>query len=267
MLRDAVDAAYRQLGLGGGAPGERRAATLKDMVQQLGQLPLLFSPGARWSYSMATDVVGHLVELISGQRFDEFLRARIFEPLGMRDTGFTVPDGGGKRLAANYRVEPDRSVALADDPATSPFLEPQTFFGGGGGLVSTIEDYRRFCQMLLGGGQYEGTRLISRKTIELMTRNHLPGGSDLAALATGSFSESTYDGVGFGLGFAVLLDLAKRRLHGSLGEYYWGGLASTAFWIDPAEDLLVVFLTQLIPSSTYDFRGQLRSLVYSAIVD
>jgi CubicO group peptidase (beta-lactamase class C family) len=158
-------------------------------------------------------------------------------------------------------------VALADDPATSPFLEPQTFFGGGGGLVSTIEDYRRFCQMLLGGGQYEGTRLISRKTIELMTRNHLPGGSDLAALATGSFSESTYDGVGFGLGFAVLLDLAKRRLHGSLGEYYWGGLASTAFWIDPAEDVLVVFLTQLIPSSTYDFRGQLRSLVYSAIVD
>jgi CubicO group peptidase (beta-lactamase class C family) len=267
MLRDAVDAAYRHLGISGGVPGERRPSTLKEMVQLLSRVPLLFSPGTRWSYSMATDVVGYLVEVFSGQRFDEFLRARIFQPLGMRDTGFTVPNGGGKRLAANYRLEPDRTLVVADDPANSPFLEPQTFFGGGGGLVSTAEDYRRFCQMLLSGGHYEGTRLISRKTIEVMTRNHLPGGSDLAPLATGSFSESTYEGVGFGLGFAVLLDVAKRRLLGSVGEYYWGGAASTAFWIDPAEDLLVVFLTQLMPSSTYDFRGQLRNLVYGAITD
>lgn len=267
MLRDAVDAAYRQLGISGAAPGDPKPATLQEMVDKLARVPLLFSPGTRWNYSVATDVVGHLVEVISGQRFDAFLRARILEPLGMRDTGFSVPAGAGERFAANYRRGADGTLALDDDPLTSPYGQAPTFLSGGGGLVSTAEDYRRFCQMLLDGGEYDGARLIGPKTIELMTENHLPGGSDLAPLATGSFSESTFDGVGFGLGFAVCVDPAKRGLHGSLGEYYWGGAASTAFWIDPVEDLLVIFLAQLMPSTTYDFRGQLRSLVYSAIVD
>jgi CubicO group peptidase (beta-lactamase class C family) len=267
MLRDAVDAAYRQIGVSGAAPGDARPATLQEMVDKLARLPLIFSPGTRWNYSVATDIVGYLVEVISGQRLDAFLHARILEPLGMRDTGFQVAAAAGERFAANYRREADGTLTVADDPVTSEYRKAPTFLSGGGGLVSTAEDYRRFCQMMLNGGRYNGARLIGRKTIELMTQNHLPEGSDLAALATGTFSESTYDGVGFGLGFAVVVDVAKRGLHGSLGEYYWGGAASTAFWIDPAEDLLVVFLAQLMPSSTYDFRGQLRSLVYSAIVD
>jgi CubicO group peptidase (beta-lactamase class C family) len=263
----SVDAAYRSVGISGGVPGEDRPSTLKDMATKLAGMPLLFSPGTRWNYSVSTDIVGYLVELISGQPFDEFLRARIFEPLGMHQTGFSVPDGEADRFAANYRRTAKSLLRLEDDPQTSAYLGPQTFFSGGGGLVSTAEDYRRFCQMLLSGGEFAGQRLISRKTLELMTQNYLPGGQDLAGVAMGSFSETTNEGVGFGLGFAVVLDLAKRQTHGSLGEYYWGGAASTAFWIDPKEDLFAIFLTQLMPSTTYNFRGQLRSLVYAAIVD
>ena len=267
VQHDSVDAAYRRLRISGGVPGEDRPSTLQDMVEKLADVPLLFSPGTRWNYSISTDIVGYLVQVISGQRFDEFLRQRIFEPLGMLETGFSVPKGGVERFAANYRRGPKQLLGLEDDPASSPYLAEQTFFSGGGGLVSTAEDYRRFCQMLLQGGEYEGARIVGRKTLELMTQNYLPGGQDLAAVAMGSFSETTNEGIGFGLGFAVVLDLAKRQTHGSLGEYYWGGAASTAFWIDPAEDLFVIFLTQLMPSTTYNFRAQLRSLVYAAIVD
>jgi CubicO group peptidase (beta-lactamase class C family) len=267
MFHDAVDAAYRKTGVSGGIPGESRPTTLKDMADKLAGLPLLFSPGTRWNYSVSTDMVGYLVEVISGKPFDVFLRERIFEPLGMRQTDFSVPEGSSERFAANYRRDPARGLIVEDDPEVSPYLQPQTFFSGGGGLVSTAEDYRRFCQMLLNGGHYESKRLLGRKTIELMTSNHLPEGKDLGGLATGTFSETSYDGVGFGLGFAVLLDAAKRQSHGSRGEYYWGGAASTAFWIDPAEELVVIFLTQLMPSTVYNFRGELRSLVYSAIID
>jgi CubicO group peptidase (beta-lactamase class C family) len=263
---DAIDSAYRRVGIGGVIPGEARPTTLADMVDKLSSVPLLFSPGTQWNYSVSTDVLGHLVEIISGKSFDRFLRERIFDPLGMRHTDFRVPPGCGERFAANYRREGDKLV-LQDDPMDSQYLPEQTFFSGGGGLVSTAEDYRRFCQMLLNGGQFDGKRILGKKTIELMTMNHLPGNQDLSSLATGSFAETTYDGVGFGLGFAVLIDVAKRQGHGSLGEYYWGGAASTAFWIDPVEDLIAIFLTQLMPSTAYNFRGQLRSLVYSAIVD
>lgn len=267
MFHDAVDAAYRRIGISGGVPGEDRPTTLADMVQKLAKMPLLFSPGTRWNYSLSTDVLGYLVERISGERFDEYLRKHIFEPLGMRDTGFRVPDQQVPRFAANYRRQADKRLTLEDDPETSPYLQPQTFFSGGGGLVSTAEDYRRFCQMLLNGGAYEDVRLVSRKTLELMVQNYLPGGGDLAQCSTGTFSETTNDGVGFGLGFAVVLDLARRQGHGSRGEFYWGGAASTAFWVDPEEDLFAIFLTQLMPSTTYNFRGQLRSLVYAAIDD
>jgi CubicO group peptidase (beta-lactamase class C family) len=265
VFHDAVDAAYRRLKISGGTPGEERPTTLQDMVEKLAKMPLLFSPGTRWNYSVSTDVLGYLVEKISGERFDDFLRKHIFEPLGMRDTGFRLPDGQVARFSANYRRSAEKRLVLEDDPESSPYLPLQTFFSGGGGLVSTAEDYSRFCQMLLNGGIHDGARIVSRKTLELMVQNYLPGGCDLASCATGSFSETTNDGIGFGLGFAVVLDLAKRQGHGSLGEFYWGGAASTAFWVDPEEDLFAIFLTQLMPSSTYNFRGQLRSLVYAAI--
>jgi CubicO group peptidase (beta-lactamase class C family) len=153
-----------------------------------------------------------------------------------------------------------------DDPHASHYRHEPRLLGGGGGLVSTARDYLRFCRMLLGGGELDGARLLSRKTIELMTRNHLPGGRDLTDCSIGMFSEVEQAGTGFGLGFSVLLD-PVRAGGGSAGSYAWGGAASTIFWIDPAEDLIVVFMTQLFPSRTFDFRGQLRSIVYGALAD
>lgn len=269
MNRTNVDAAYRKVGIGGatvGPGGEARPGKLADMVEQLAELPLEFSPGTRWNYSVSTDVLGYLVEVISGQPFDEFLRERIFEPLGMVDTGFSVPPDKVDRFAANYGRGRDKRLVLADDPATSSYLREPTYLSGGGGLTSTATDYWRFCQMLLNGGELEGHRVLGRKTIELMTMNHLPGGQDLTQLSVGAFSETTNEGVGFGLGFAMTLDPTLNG-GGSAGEYYWGGAASTIFWNDPQEDLTVVFLTQLMPSATFNFRGQLKQLVYSAIID
>ena len=259
--RTNVDAAYRELGVGD------RDSSLQEMVDTLAGLPLEFSPGERWNYSVSTDVCGYLVEVLSGQPFDRFLAERIFAPLGMTDTGFHVPADQIERFAANYERGPDKALRLLDDPRASPYLEPPRLFSGGGGLVSTAADYLRFCQMLLGGGELDGARILGPRTLDLMTTNHLPEGLDLSSLASGSFSETTYDGVGFGLGFAVFLDQARAQAVGSPGEFYWGGAASTIFWVDPLEDLAVVFLVQLMPSGTFDFRGQLRSIVYGAIVD
>jgi CubicO group peptidase (beta-lactamase class C family) len=204
--------------------------------------------------------------VISGQPFDQFLRERIFEPLGMVDSGFSVPPDKVDRFAANYGRGRDKRLVRIDDPASSSYLSEPTYLSGGGGLVSTASDYWRFCQMLLNGGELEGHRILGRKTIELMTMNHLPDGQDLANLSVGAFSETTYEGVGFGLGFAMTLDPTLTG-GGSAGEYYWGGAASTIFWNDPLEDLTAIFLTQLMPSATFNFRGQLKQLVYSAIVD
>ena len=261
LERTNVDAAYRKLGVGG------PAGTLRDMIDQLAELPLEFSPGTRWNYSVSTDVLGYLVEVLSGRSFDRFLEERIFAPLGMTDTAFAVPDDKADRLAASYRRAPDKSLELVEAADASPYRRPRTFFSGGGGLVSTASDYLRFAQMLLNGGVLDGERVLGPRTLALMTQNHLPGAQDLAALATGAFSETTYDGTGFGLGFWVLLDQARAQSVSSPGEFGWGGMASTVFWVDPAEDLIVLFLTQLTPSGTFDFRGQLRSIVYGAIVD
>ena len=259
-----VDHAYRKLGIGnlGRYPG-----SLADMCEKLARVPLEFSPGTAWNYSVATDVCGHLVELISGEPFDEYLRRHVFEPLGMEDTGFSVPPEKAERLAACYERGPDKKLRLLDDPATSPYLEKPAFLSGGGGLVSTAADYLRFCRMLHGRGELEGARILGRKTLELMTRNHLPDGQDLQERAMGGFSETPYAGVGFGLGFSVEIDCAKSALVGSEGEFAWGGAASTAFWIDPSEELIVIFLTQFMPSRTFNFRGQLKSIVYGAIAD
>ena len=185
----------------------------------------------------------------------------------MADTGFFVPEDRVDRFAACYERNRKKELRLQDDPQTSRYLRPPRFLSGGSGLVSTAADYLRFCRMLLAGGELDGTRLLGRVTIELMTANHLPDGCDLTSMATSAFSETTYEGVGFGLGFSVTLDPVRAQLVGSTGEYAWGGAASTAFWIDPAEDLIVIFLTQFLPSRVFNFRGQLKTIVYSAIVD
>lgn len=254
-----VAAAYQQLKI--------REGTLKDMVQKVARLPLEFSPGTKWNYGISTDVCGYLVEVISDMRFDEYLRTQIFEPLGMVDTAFYVPPEKAHRLAANYTRDASKKLQLVDDPAQSPYLKPPTFLSGAGGLVSTVADYYRFCQMLLNRGELDGVRILSPKIIKYMTMNHLPGNQDLTNLSISLFSETANEGVGFGLGFAVVIDLIKSQQIGSIGEYYWGGAASTIFWIDPSEDLIVIFLTQLMPSNTFNFRGQLKSIVYSSIID
>jgi CubicO group peptidase (beta-lactamase class C family) len=264
MYQNNVDAAYRKLDIG-------RSGTLKSMIEELASLPLLFSPGSAWSYSVSTDVCGYLCEVISGKPFDEFLQERIFDPLGMRETGFSVPPERRKRFAACYERRRDKTLRLQDDPGNSPYLEKRSFLSGGGGLVSTAADYLSFCEMLQGGGVRAGSdesaRILSPRTLELMTQNHLPGGQDLTGVARGRFSESPYEGVGFGLGFSVQLDPVRSQNLGSAGEFAWGGAASTAFWVDPKEELSVLFFTQLMPSATFNFRGQLKQLVYSSIVD
>jgi CubicO group peptidase (beta-lactamase class C family) len=258
-----VDAAYRTLGIG----GEKSGATLRDMAEKLAAVPLEFSPGTAWNYSVSTDMVGHLVEIISGQPLDVFLRERIFAPLGMDDTFFQVPEAKLPRFAANYARRRDRSLKLEDDPQDSPYGREVTFFSGGGGLVSTGTDYLRFCQMLLNGGELGGARILGRKTIELMTQNHLPDGRDLASCSIGLFGETPFEGQGFGLGFSVREDPVKGQVMSSRGTFAWGGAASTIFWIDPAEELIVIFMTQLMPSRTFDFRGQIERIVYPALID
>jgi CubicO group peptidase (beta-lactamase class C family) len=258
-----------------GNPGERRTApaiqrgpTLEALVERLAGEPLRFHPGTHWLYSFGTDVCARLVEINSGQGFDDYLQAQIFDPLGMVDTGFFVPDGSLERFAANYGRNSQKELVIIDDPEESSYREPPTFLSGGGGLVSTAPDYLRFCQMLANGGELDGRRILGRKTIELMTVNHLPGGGHMSQFALpGGFGETRFEGMGFGLTMAVGLGPAATGVIGSAGEYMWGGAASTAFWVDPSEDLVVVFMTQFMPSATFNFRSQLRTLVYPAIVD
>ncbi len=241
--------------------------TLESVTELLGEHPLKFEPGSRWNYGISTDVVARLVEILSGLRFDEYLQREIFDPLGMVDTGFFVPEDSHDRLAACYRFQPAQPPRLMRGQYARGVLHPRAYLSGAGGLVSTSRDYGAFCHMLANGGHVEGRRIVGRKTLELMTVNHLPGGATLQDLAIGGFGEAGYEGTGFGLGFAVGLGPAATALPGSPGEYYWGGSASTTFWVDPAEDLYVVFMTQLFPSGTYPFRDQLRALVYQALRD
>jgi CubicO group peptidase (beta-lactamase class C family) len=263
QFRSNVDAAYRRLQLTD-HPG---SMDLETMCDTLGGLPLEFDPGQAWNYSVATDVVGRLIEVVSGTSFQDFLRTRLLEPLGMADTGFHVPDAARNRLSACYVQTPDGRLRVQDDPETSAYHHPPRLYSGGGGLVGTADDYLKFCQMMLNGGALNGRRFLSPRTVALMSANHLPGGQDLTEVSRSLFSESTYAGVGFGLGFAVVDDPARTLLPVSKGEYYWGGMASTAFWIDPAEDIAAVFMTQLMPADASNIRRELRTLVYSALVE
>ncbi|HEY1604240.1 MAG TPA: serine hydrolase domain-containing protein [Allosphingosinicella sp.] len=259
--RTPVDAAYRALKL----DLLNANFTLDGLAASLAALPLEFSPGEAWNYSVSTDMVGLAVERLSGLPFADFLERRIFAPLGMADTGFHVPPEKRDRLTDAWRLDPDKGRLLYDRAETSRWAEPPLLAGGGGGLVSTTADYHCFCRMLLGGGALEGVRLLGRKTVDLMTRNHLPGGADLPALSRSLFSEAVYAGQGFGLGFAVNLDPVQSMVPGSAGEIYWGGIFSTYFFIDPVERVSMIFMTQLMPSSSYPIRQQLKTMVYAAL--
>jgi len=258
--RTNVDAAYRAHKLDPFA----RSDGLQGFVDALAEVPLEFSPGTAWNYSVSTDVLGYLVQAISGQPFEQFLQQRIFKPLGMRDTAFYVDADNASRLAQCYLMSPEGKLTPAQ---LGGFNEPPRAPSGGGGLVSTAADYMRFCECLRRGGELDGQRLLGPKTLALMRANHLPGGRDLADVSLSMFTEATYRGVGFGLGFAMTTDVAKTQVAGSVGEYWWGGAASTAFWIDPVEDLCVVFLTQFLPSTLYPIRRELRTLINAAVID
>jgi CubicO group peptidase (beta-lactamase class C family) len=265
MMRTNVDAAYRRAKVN----DRDTAGGLSTMIDQLAQIPLEFSPGTAWNYSVSIDVLGYLVEKLSGMRFGEFLRQRLFEPLGMNDTAFHVPPDKIERLAACYQPAPGGGLKLQDDGRDSVYAKPPLLEAGGAGLVATAHDYMRFCHMMLNGGTLDGVQILSPKTVALFSLNHLPDGRELADMAMpGMFSESGYSGIGFSLGCGVTVNVAKTRLPGSLGEYFWGGAAATAFWIDPKEALTVVFMTQVIGSEArLTLRRDLRTLVYSAMTE
>ncbi|MDZ7674899.1 MAG: serine hydrolase domain-containing protein [Acidimicrobiales bacterium] len=258
-----VDAIYRRHGIGDFSPS---TATLAETMTTMAGLPLQFSPGERWCYSMSTDVVGAIVEVVSGQSLDEFFRERILEPLGMVDTEFWVDgDERRERLATNYLYF-GGTTSVMDKWDESIYRKPPPMLSGGGGLVSTMADYHRFTQMLINGGELDGVRLLSPRTVDFMTTNHLPEGKTLNDMGQVGFAEVAMEGFGFGLGFSVNLSPAQNGAIGSVGDYGWGGAASTVFSIDPAEELVFIMLTQLLPSSTYPIRRQLRAAVYQALV-
>lgn len=250
--QSAIDAGYRELGL----DEFQQKRSSDEFIAALAGLPLEFSPGERWNYSVSTDVLGVIVERLSGQDLESHFRQNIFDPLGMVDSFFTIPVDRIDRLTDAWRLE-GRGLKLKDRGARSSWRRKLRFRSGGGGLISSTADYHRFARMLLRGGELDGTRLLRPETVEAMRTNHLPGGGDLASLSQGMFSEADYAGVGFGLGLAM--NLANR-------QFYWGGVFSTYFFIDPAERLIGLFMTQHLPSSTYPVRAELRDGIGAAIV-
>ncbi|MCU1674661.1 MAG: beta-lactamase [Frankiales bacterium] len=260
-----VDEMYRNAG---SDFNQKAGVPLAEQCAVWASMPLLFEPGTSWNYSVATDVLGRVLEVLDSKPLDRALSDRVLTPLGMTDTRWWVDEADAGRTAALYVPTPGTGEALRWDPVGAGAFREPALLSGGGGLISTAYDYDRFTQLLLGRGELEGQRLLSPRTLAYMTRNHLPGGKLLTALApAGQFSETAYDGVGFGLGFSVLVDPVAYKVPASAGEFAWGGAASTAFWIDPVEQVTAAFYTQLLPSSTYAIRTELRQLVYSSIVD
>ena len=238
---------------------------LETVVSRLAELPLLFHPGSRWNYGVSTDVLGHVIEIVSGQSLDVFLTKQVLEPLSMSDTGFTLPRHKLGRFSALYEATTENPMRLADSRKESVYSNEVTTLSGGAGLLSTALDYFQFTEMIRRGGKGPQEPLLRADTVAEMIRNHLPG--DLASMGQGSFNEISYDGIGFGLGFSVVIDSSLVDYACAAGEVAWGGLASTAFWIDPANDLTVSFFTQLAPSDLYPIRWDLRNLVYQALTD
>jgi CubicO group peptidase (beta-lactamase class C family) len=272
MHTNVVDEAYRD----GSIEFGLKEGLLEDQVNKLAKIPLVCQPGSQWNYSVSSDVLGRLVEVWSGQSLAAFFETAIFKPLGMKSTAFHVaalyaPASGGDMSSVSKAASADEQASrgglkLQEPYDKSRYCEPVAMYSGGGGLTSSIDDYGRFCQMLTNKGELDGVRLLGRKTVEHMRKNHLPDNKDMAAMGQPVWSETSYDGIGFGLGFAVVIDPVKASIVTSEGEYHWGGAASTFFWIDPEEDLWVVFFTQLMPSSTYPIRRELRSRVYQTLV-
>jgi CubicO group peptidase (beta-lactamase class C family) len=265
MNRTTVDAEYRRQKVGDfQTPGG-----LDAFIAQLAEIPLDFSPGDYWNYSVAIDVMGYLVQKLSGQTFGEFLRTRLFEPLKMTDTGFSVPQSKMDRFCTCYMPGKGGKLVIQDDAGKSTYAEPPKLESGGGGLVSTSHDYMRFCRMMVNGGTLDGVQILSPKTVALFGVNLLPDNKLLSDLsAAPGFSEAGYGGIGFSIGCGVTMDIAKTRIPGTVGEYFWGGAASTAFWIDPKEDLTVVFMTQVMGTDArLTLRRDLRTLVYSAMTE
>ena len=248
-------------------PLEDPDSDLAQMCERWGSLPLLFEPGTAWNYSVATDVLGRVVEVVTGQTLEEVFAERVFAPLGMSQTRWWVDADDASRLAALYVPHPATGKVFRYDAMGAHALRPPKLLSGGGGLISTAADYARFTASLVRGGELDGVRLLGPRTLAYMTRNHLPGGASLTTLGRGQFAETAYDGIGFGLGFGVSVDPVATKVTATPGEFTWGGLASTAFWVDPVEQLTAHFYTQLVPSSTYPIRTELRQLVYASLVD
>jgi CubicO group peptidase (beta-lactamase class C family) len=250
--------------LGFGAP--LPWATLEELADGIVEAPLRFHPGSRWLYSFGTDVCARLVEVLSGMRFDDYLRSAVLDPLGMVDTDFCVPQDKADRLAALYLRGQDKQLVPLSGGRS--YTERPSLLNGGGGLLGTLPDYLRFTQMLLNGGVLDDVRVLGRKTVELMRTNHLPGDAALRDLAAPGLASSVgFEGMGFGLTVAVSNGPGPTGAVGSAGEFMWFGLASTTFWVDPVEDLLCIFMTQLMPAGSFDVRGELKSIVYGAIAD
>ncbi len=266
MWRTSVDGEYRRKKLGDfQTPGG-----LDAFIEELANIPLDFTPGKHWNYSVSIDVMGYLVQKLSGMTFGEFLATRLFEPLGMKDTAFSVPNGKLERLSSCYMPKKGGGLAVQDDAGKSTYAEPPKLESGGGGLISTAHDYMRFCRMMLGGGTLDGVQILSPKTVAMFSMNLLPGGKLLTDMVAGEgmFSEAGYKGIGFSIGCGVTMDPAMTLLPGTPGEFFWGGAASTAFWIDPKEDLAVVFMTQVMGTDArLTLRRDLRTLVYSAMTE
>ena len=259
--RSNIDAAYRA----GKLENWYGNLDLDGFVAALGELPLEFSPGEAWNYSVSTDVLGVVVQRLAGKPLAEVLRNQVFAPLQMHDTGFHVPADKLDRLTDCYTFAPGKGRVMYDRGAESAWSQQPRQASGGGGLVSTALDYHRFCSMLLNDGALDGARIVSRKTLELMRMNHLPGDSDLSQMSKSLFSEAANAGTGFGLGFAINKDVARTMIPGSAGEFYWGGMFSTAFFVDPVERIHAVFMTQMSPSNVYPIRRELKTLIYSAL--
>jgi CubicO group peptidase (beta-lactamase class C family) len=264
VYANPVDQMYRNAGFEWGTP---QGKNLAEVIDVLAELPLMFQPGAEWAYSMSIDVLGRVVEVLSGMTLGEFMKKRIFEPLGMNDTGFYCPEDQAHRLAALYVPNPADKKAIRSDAMGAGALNKPVAELGGGGLVSTMADYVKFAEMLRGGGQLNGVRILGPRTVELMGTNMLPNNADLTAYGRPLFSETTFDGVGFGLGMSVTLDAATAKVPGTPGDFGWGGAASTNFTVDPLEDMTYTIMTQLLPSSTWPIRSQLKQLVHQALVD
>lgn len=264
MYQHPVDELYRKAGMEWGFP---RDLDLAGLCSLLARQPLLFQPGAEWNYSVSLDVLGRVVEVISGQRLGDFMRERIFEPLGMSDTAFWCTSDRAERMSALYAAAPGTLAATRADAADRGVYHEPKLDGGGGGLVSTTGDYVRFAEMLRNRGELDGRRILAPRTVEYMASNHLPGNADLTAFGRPLFAETSYDGVGFGLGMSVTLDPVAAKVPGSVGDFGWGGAASTWFMVDPVEDLTLTFMTQLMPSSTHPLRSQLKQMVHQALID